>query len=340
MAWYNTPGKEQDVGICTRVSFARNLTDHPFPSRLDAAGAREILSLIGELLEQNGFTKSDFADISRTMAYALVEQGYVAPAFVKQSLPHALFRNEPCHLSATVCGEDHVEVQAILPGLSLRDAHEAAGKIELLLDERFDLAFDERLGYLTPSIGRLGTAMHPSVTLCLPLLAETGHLGALACHLHHLGFHLHGLYGEDLHSPGGLYQVIPQTSLGLSEEEALGKMETTVARIIEKERTLRTSLSEADRNRMTDRILRAEGVLRYAHVLPARETLDLLSLVRLGIAMGLITDIPIEALTSLLIETMPATLTLASPSPVTTDQALDRYRAEVVKERLAAACGV
>lgn len=334
MAWYHTPGKEQDAVISTCVSLSRNLTDHPFPSRLDAKGAREVIAKIGEVLEQNGFSKTDFADISRTMAYALVEQQYVTPAFVKKSLPHALYRNDPCHLSATVCGDDHVQIQAVLPGAALRDVYEAARKIEQLLDERFELAFDERWGYLTPNLDHLGTAMRPSVILCLPLLAETGRLEPMTQCLDRLGFILHGLYGDGSHAPGSLYQLTPVTYIGLTEEDILGKTEVAVARILDKERGLRNSMTEAERDRLTDRIHRAEGILRYAHVLPSIELLDHLGYLRLGIAMGMVSTVDTETLTALLIDTLPATLTLASPSPISTDHALDLFRARVVKEKL------
>ncbi len=334
MAWFHHAGAEQDIVLGTRVSLARNLSEYPFPARLDATAAREILSKIGGVLEQNGFTKTDFADISRTMAHALAEQQYVTPAFVKESIPHALFQNEPCHLSAMVCGEDHVQVQAILPGLALRDAYEAAHKIERLLDERFDLAFDERLGYLTQSPGELGTAMRPSVILCLPLLAEARLIGDLSVQLNRLGLRLDGLYGEEVHAPGFLYRLTPHSSLGLTEEDALCKMENAVLCMLEKERSQRKNATGVDQDALTDRILRAEAILRHAHMLPARESLGLLADVRLGVAMGLVTSVLPEVLTALLIETMPATLTLSSPTPVTTDRALDLYRATVVKEKL------
>ncbi|MGN1445605.1 MAG: ATP--guanido phosphotransferase, partial [Eubacteriales bacterium] len=71
MAWYHVPGNEQDVVISTRVRFARNLSEYPFPSRLDATGAKEIINKVGQVLEDNGFTKTDFSDISHTAAVSL-----------------------------------------------------------------------------------------------------------------------------------------------------------------------------------------------------------------------------------------------------------------------------
>ncbi len=337
MAWYHTPGKDQDAVICTRVRFARNLEGYPFPARLDANGAREILNKVGGVLEQNGFGKTDFADISRTMAYALMEQHYVTPAFVKESLPHALYLNEPCNLSAMVCGKDHIHLQCILPGLSLRDAYTAAHKIEQLLDEKFELAYDETWGYLTQSPSDLGTALGLSTVLFLPMLAGTERIEALSDQLNRLGLHLQGMYGEGSAATGCLYLLSTRTSLGLSEEDILRKVESAVGHLLEKERALRQSVNDVDRETLTDHALRAEGILRYAHTMTSQELLELIAHVRLGIAMGVVSDMTIESLTALLIEAMPATLTLASPSPLNSDRERDRYRAEVVRDKLSAA---
>jgi protein arginine kinase len=74
MSWYHVPGNQQDVAVSTRVRLARNLMGYPFPSRLDPVRARELVARIGGILVQNGFTKIDFADISRTAAQSLVEK--------------------------------------------------------------------------------------------------------------------------------------------------------------------------------------------------------------------------------------------------------------------------
>ena len=58
-----------------------------------------------------------------------------------------------------------------------------------------------------------------------------------------------------------------------------------------------------------------------------------LSDLRLGVAMGL-TDTRVEALTGLLVDAMPATLTLGAEASPKQEQERDILRARVVKERL------
>ena len=111
MACYHIPGNEQDIAVSTQVRFLRNLVDLPFTSRLDTARARDLLNRVGNILEKNGFTRIDMSDISRTIAHSLIEKHYVGPSFVRESLPHALFLNEPCNLSVMVGDEDHIRIQ-------------------------------------------------------------------------------------------------------------------------------------------------------------------------------------------------------------------------------------
>lgn len=334
MSWYHIPGGDQDTVVSTRVRFARNLTDFPFTSRLDATRARELIGRVGEVLEKNGFSRVDFADISRTTAQSLVEKHYASPAFVRESLPHALFLNEPCNLSVMVCEEDHIRLQCILSGLSLRDAYAGACKVEALLDNEFSLAFDKRLGYLTGCPTNLGTAMRASVMLCLPMLSMGRRPEALSLQLGQTGLLMRGLYGEGTAAVGGLYQISNRTTLGLSEEDILDRLTRAAEQIMAAERHLRESVSGVELDKLTDRVRRAEGILRYAHTLTAGELIPLLSDARLGAAMGILPGIRVEALTALLIEAMPATLTLGQTNPPRSDHERDILRARLVKERL------
>ena len=46
MTWYNTIGKDADTVISSRVRLARNINGYPFASKLDAAGANEIIEKV------------------------------------------------------------------------------------------------------------------------------------------------------------------------------------------------------------------------------------------------------------------------------------------------------
>ena len=336
MSWYHTPGKEQDVVVSTRVRFARNIENMPFVSGMDAPAAEALISRVGEVLEGGGFVKTDFQSISRTMAYAYVEKHYASPGFIKVSLPHVLYLNEPCHLSVMLCEEDHIRLQCILPGLALTEALEGAQRVDELLDQSFNYAFDEkgRWGYLTHCPTNLGTAMRASVMMFLPALTSGGLMDGLSTQLAQGGMTVRGLWGEGTGSAGCLYQISNRITLGVTESEIISGMSRAVQAICEQERKLRASIKGEALDELTDKTYRSLGTLKYARILPLREFISLLSDVRLGVAMGILEGIHIHQLTALFIDAMPASLALSSNLAQASDRETNFARGVLVRERL------
>ena len=334
MSWYHIPGNDQDVAVSTRVRLARNLADIPFPARLDATGAREVICTVGTVLTKNGFVATDFADISGTAAKALVEKRWISPAFAKVSHPHALFLNEPCNLAVMVCAEDHVTIQCILPGLAVGDGLEGAMKVERLLDSHLELAFGETWGYLTASPADLGSGLRCSVLLSLPMLAASGRLEGMRHGLCRGGLWLRGPLGEEDSPFGHLYQLSNRVTLGVTEEETAATVKEAAEGLILSERRIRDSVTGEELTLLTDRIRRAEGILRFGHLLTVPEMTQMLGLMRTGAAMGIVKNVRVEAITALLSEAMPACLIAGMETPPKGELEKNIFRAQLVRRSL------
>ena len=324
MSWYHIPGCEQDVAVCTRVRLSRNLEDFPYPARLDPARAREIISRVGEVLEKNGFSRQDFADMTRSAAYTLAERQYVSASALSESLPHALFLNEPCNLAVTVCAEEHIRLQSIRPGLELRDATAGAFEVEAILDKALPFAFHERLGYLTRDPADLGTGLRVAVLLCLPVLEMLGLCQSLSQSLERTGQYLRRC------GDSGLYLLSHRAATGIREEALISSLDASSHHVITAEREARSRLEGEERERLVDRILRTHAILRVAHRITEDELPSMLSDLRLGAAMGILEDVKVESVTAALIETQPAGL--ASLEGNTSDR--DALRAQSVRDRI------
>ena len=335
MAWYHSAGQCADTVISTRVRLARNINGYPFASKLDATGAHEIIGRVAVPLEASGFRRINFSDLSPLEATSYVEKHYVSPEFATKQSPHALFLMEKPSIAVMVCEEDHLRIQSILPGLALEEAYRHAANTERRLDEDFDFAYSDRLGYLTHCPTNLGTGMRASVMMFLPALTKGGYISSLANQLSKLGLTVRGLFGEGSGSAGCMYQISNQITLGVTEEETLRKLGDAVRQISESEKKARESISGEALDKLTDRILRSVGTLKYAHLLSSGEFVTLFSDVRFGIALGIVSDVTYEQLGTLLAETMPATLTLGAQSTPRTESARDKLRAQRVKEVLA-----
>ena len=331
MAWYNTTGPLADTVISSRVRFARNIKGYPFPSRLDTNGANEIIEKISVPLEGMGFRRINFSDISPVMATSYVERHYVSPEFATMETPRTLLLQEANGVAVMLCEEDHLRIQSILSGLSLEEAYKNASVIEKRLDADFDFAYSDNLGYLTHCPTNLGTGMRASIMMFLPALSLGGYIASLAAQLSKLGLAMRGLFGEGSGSAGCMYQISNQITLGISESEILSKLTEAVRQISESELQTRKNIGEDALDRLTDKVARSVGILKYAYMINTEEFIKLFSDVRLGISLGLVEDIGYEQLGTLLVETMPATLTLSSETTPKGEVARDKLRAVRIK---------
>lgn len=334
MAWYNTVGNDHDIVLSSRIRFARNVAGLPFGNRLPDDKAKELIEKVDTLLSDKGFTKIDFEALSPLEAASYVEKHYASREFANKKAPHALMLNEPCGYAVMVGEEDHLRLQCILPGLALDEAYTSLCRLDDLVDESFDIAYDENLGYLTHCPTNLGTGMRASVMMFLPALTMAGRVSPLATQLSKIGLTIRGLYGEGTAAEGSLYQISNQITLGATEESTLKKLSDIIKQIKESELSLRKLINEDKNPELVDRICRAEGTLRHAFMLSSREFISLYSDVRLGISLGIIKDIALGTLDNLFVSVMPATLILSAETAPKTEKARDILRASRIKEAL------
>lgn len=332
MTWYDINGKDNDVVISSRVRLARNIADYPFPDHIDSAKAKEV---IGKFRETAGddYKFIDFESVSPLEAASYVEKHYISPEFAQSKQPHALLLNEEKGIAAMLCEEDHLRLQCIKAGYTLSEAFDAACEAEEKLCAGLNIAFDDKLGYLTHCPTNLGTAMRASVMLFLPALTMTGKLAQLTAYLPKVGYTIRGIYGEGSRADGYMYQLSNRATMGNTEQKIIEKLTEVSNQIISAERKEREALRADNTDQIEDAIMRSFGILKYARMLSSGEFMKLQSDVSLGIAMGIIKDVDYATISKLVIETSPATISLANGGKLD-DNARDHARAKLVRETL------
>lgn len=331
--WYENSGFESDVVLCTHICLARNLVGVPFPVRMSRPDSLKLKQKIAAILEEApsafGLYFIDIENISKIEAVSLVERHLVSPEFISNCKGRAILVNDDESLSAMVNGEDHLHLQSILGGLDFQSAYGAADYLDSLLEKPFHFAFDEALGYLTQNPAHLGTGMRASLILHLPALKEEGSIARISTSLSKLGLVLRDMYASANGTPGALYRLSNQVTLGLSEQEALSNLESIAMQIILQERSARAELAQSIH--MQDIVSRSLGILKSARILTNEEFMDFISNVRFGISVGLVENIDYGEINSLIIEMQPATLMLSCGGKLTVSER-HRLRAQKVSE--------
>ena len=226
-----------------------------------------------------------------------------------------------------------MRMQALRTGLQLRQAWAAIDQADSALEKKLDYAFSSEIGYLTACPTNIGTGIRVSAMLHLPGLVLAEQINPIIQSVNKLGLAVRGLYGEGTEALGNVFQVSNQMTLGETEIAIVERLEKVVSQIIEHEENSRATLMEKKAKTVYNHIGRAYGILANAHSISSKETMNLLSLMRLGVDLGLFAGVDRSLVDELFIMTQPAHLQKQHSGKLTAEER-DLLRADMVRERL------
>ena len=333
--WYNSCGNQSDTVISTRIRLARNIADMPFPSRMSAQQRKEVNLAVKEAIicdseAAKRYKYIEMDTLPDITVMSMVERHIISPEFAKARDNKALILSDDESVSIMLCEEDHIRIQVMRSGLSLDEAYAEADRIDDLLGEKLNYAFNERLGYLTECPTNLGTGLRASLMLHLPALEMSGAVNRLASTVSKIGLTIRGTYGEGTKASASMYQLSNQVTLGISEKAAIENLKSIAAQAMAQEKSARENL---DKLALEDSAYRALGTLKFARILSGDEFMKLISRVRLGVATGVVESIPLEKIEELIIDAGAATLQANAGEPLDAPER-DRLRAKIIRERL------
>jgi protein arginine kinase len=209
----------------------------------------------------------------------------------------------------------------------------AIDQADTLLEKKLDYAFSSEIGYLTACPTNLGTGIRVSAMLHLPGLVLAEQINPIIQSVNKLGLAVRGLYGEGTEALGNVFQVSNQMTLGESETAIVERLDKVLSQIIEHEENARAALLEKKPKMVYNHIGRAYGILANAHSISSKETMNLLSLMRLGMDLGLFPGGDRSLTDELFILTQPAHLQKQHSEKLSAEER-DLLRADMVRERL------
>lgn len=339
-SWMLGGGEEADIVLSSRIRLARNLEEIPFPNRANEEQLAMVTQQIGKSLPdlseetQRNYAFVELENLLPLDRYVLVEKHIVSPQHVQDVQHRALIVEEDATVSVMVNEEDHLRIQCMMPGLDLSSALDLADQIDNCFEAKHSFGFTEQMGYLTACPTNLGTGLRASVMLHLPVLVLTRQINRVVGAATQIGLAVRGLYGEGTEAAGNVFQISNQLTLGYTEQQIIENLNSVVKQVVEHERNARNMLLAESGEALSDRIWRSYGVLRYARSISGQEALTMLSEVRLGIDLGIISAIPEQIFNELLVTTRPNFLQKIAACNEMDSGQRNRYRAEIIRKRL------
>lgn len=335
--WLKGAGPQAHIVMSSRIRLARNLLKLSFPNHAARKGLLEVLELVQNAMKEidyfKGSTLFKMNELDNIDKQFLIERHLMSHEHAANTEGKALVVSSEEILSIMVNEEDHLRVQVMQSGLNLSGAWEIINTIDDSLSKILTYAYSPDWGYLTACPTNTGTAMRGSVMLHLPALVMTKQINKVLTAIAKLSFASRGFYGEGTQARGNFYQISNQVSLGHSEDDIIQNINGLIRQIIEQEEQARQALMLQNRSMLEDKIFRSLGLLKNAHIISSQETIELLSMVRLGMDLGIIKDIDRRVLNELLIMIQPAHLQKIEGKKLSAS-ARDIKRASLIREKL------
>jgi protein arginine kinase len=323
------------IVVSSRIRLARNLTGMAFPGWAGEVECRRLQGVLVEVLQSLPglapafvVSMSELAPVDREF---LQERHLISRELAAKSDGSALVMREDETVSVMVNEEDHLRLQAMRPGFALKELWEACDALDGELEAKVAYAFSPTLGYLTACPTNVGTGLRASVMVHLPGLRLTHEVEPIIKGLSKIGLAVRGLQGEGTEAAGNMFQISNQVTLGESEPVIVERLVQIVTEIAHHEENARRRLMEQREEQVRDFVGRAYGVLCHARVLTSRETLDLLSGLRLGCELGMIAGLTVASINRLMLLTSPGHLQKTEARVIPPDQR-DMARARRIRE--------
>ena len=277
--------------LSSRVRIARNLRDHTFPPEAcdpeRQAVQVAVRNAVREMPWGNMVHCIQLDTLSPLERRVLEEKHLISPLCAEQSAHRLAILAHTGDFSLLVNEEDHLRIQAIRPGLRLREAWEITNNLEMSLREKLDFAYSEPDGYSTTCSSNTGSGIRLSVMLFLPGLILGKRIKPLVQDLVTSGYAVRGLYGEGSHSQGYLLQISSLMAHREPAMDSIRKLEHLCATIIAQEKRARLHLLTFGRTPLSRRLARVCQRLATAEQISFQTGMQMVALLRVGVSLGL-----------------------------------------------------
>ncbi|OGJ93401.1 MAG: protein arginine kinase [Candidatus Raymondbacteria bacterium RifOxyC12_full_50_8] len=336
-AWLDGSGPESGVVLSSRIRLARNVHEFPFVHRASKKSGEAVYAMVrDEALKSQQCApafSADMDELSPLDRRILVERHLISPDFERAAWKRGVIASTDEHLSVMINEEDHLRLQAMVSGFDTGRAWEILNKLDTDLSGRLAYAFSEKYGFLTACPTNVGTGIRVSALIHLPALVITKDIDETLKGITQIGLSVRGFYGEGTEVLGNLFQISNHTTLGKTEEEIIQTINSAIAQLIRFEKRACETLLKDAKAHIEDKIWRAYGILNNARLLTSNEFMSLSSALRMGIMLGIITNISFTSLNQLMILVQPAHLQKFLKHEMEAGER-DFFRANIVREHL------
>lgn len=309
-AWYTESGPDNDVVLSTRVRFARDLANFPFPVKFKDDDAQRVRTLVFDSFSHfsdpdcyQAVLTSDLDEMGRQI---LCERGVLERSTPISDGTGIVIKTDGT-ISCLVNDNDHVRISSFVAGFDGKKAFDLCKAVDDEMQNSVQFAASYDWGFLTSSLNDCGSGMKVSCRVHLPTLSFTEKIGELFKELSEKNIVIkdcYGVGGLKSSSLGFFYQISTKSAQSGSEIEQMANLLAAVKYLTEQERKCRENILFEKPTEVRDLIYRTYARLKFSFLVPLREAIESISLVKWGKNLGLFSGIEDSELSAMLYRVM------------------------------------
>jgi len=249
--------------------------------------------LKGSLKEGQLFTAKELSNAERDLIF---EHFLMMRTLPETPNGMGIFLNDDATFCALINADNHLELRTLSVKPQWGQQWSFLTSAEDQIGKEHPFAFSPKFGYLTSDPAQSGTGLTIEVFLHLPALIHTKQIDTALANAEEEELFFTGITGNVDEPVGDLVVIENNYSIGVSEEAIMHSIENAATKLIGAEKTMREHLKKEKRIEIKDLISKAYGLIVHSYQLEAKEALNLISLMKLGLELGYVTGVTNEKL--------------------------------------------
>ncbi len=319
---------DNSIWLASSLRILRNLKTHLFPQKLSSEYLSDLTQMLVHPLKHcPEFKKGTlflFKDLNPKDKQFLFEYYLTHNNYQSYQHGEGLFLDPSFRFHILINTSDHLAIHFIDPTNHLEQTWNKFLQIENTLCHEIEFAFSPKFGFLTANSHNCGTGLHVDLFLHLPALRYQNRLKEELQKISSKSLSIRSLHGHSDHFLGDIVVLTNVQTIGASEEQILKIMHNLALNLILAEKKARTE----NQIELKNFVSKAFGTLKHAFQLEIEETLNHLSLCKLGVELGWIRNVEIHQINEMIFSIQKEVLkSFFKDSPN-----IGQFRAEYIKK--------
>lgn len=283
---------DNPIWLASSVRFFRNIEKYKFPGKLDDERRKQLLAILSKeiiasphLSRPIEFKAEEMSGLEKEY---LVEHFLSSDSFHQAHTGEAFIIDEPGTFLAALNIRDHVHMEWLDTSGDLENSWNHLVKIESSLGKAVNYSYSPKFGFLTADPYQCGSALQVNAYLQLSGLIHTDKINDILTKIIDESLSVTGLQGSPTEIIGDVVNIQNQYTVGLTEENIISQIRNLATKLMVEEHAARSHIKHELSSSMKDKISRAYGILIHSYQIEAVESLNAISLLKLGADVGLL----------------------------------------------------